>query len=34
MSSRGSTIELERVLLVADGEQAAIGQPVVDGCDA
>jgi large subunit ribosomal protein L21 len=27
----GQTIELERVLLVADGEQAAIGQPVVDG---
>jgi large subunit ribosomal protein L21 len=27
----GQTIELERVLLVADGDQAAIGQPVVDG---
>jgi large subunit ribosomal protein L21 len=27
----GQTIELQRVLLVADGEQAAIGQPVVDG---
>jgi large subunit ribosomal protein L21 len=27
----GQTIELERVLLVADGDQAAVGQPVVDG---
>ena len=27
----GQTIDIERVLLIADGEQAAIGQPVVDG---
>ena len=27
----GQTIDLERVLLVADGDEAAIGQPVVDG---
>ena len=27
----GQTIDIDRVLLVADGEQAAIGQPVVDG---
>lgn len=27
----GQTIDLDRVLLVADGDQAAIGQPVVDG---
>jgi large subunit ribosomal protein L21 len=27
----GQTIDLERVLLVADGEEAAIGAPVVDG---
>jgi large subunit ribosomal protein L21 len=27
----GDSITLERVLLVADGEEAAIGQPVVDG---
>lgn len=27
----GQTIDLDRVLLVADGDQAAIGAPVVDG---
>jgi large subunit ribosomal protein L21 len=27
----GKTIKLERVLLVADGDDASIGQPVVDG---
>jgi large subunit ribosomal protein L21 len=27
----GQTIDIERVLLIADGEEAAIGQPVVDG---
>jgi large subunit ribosomal protein L21 len=27
----GSNIQLERVLLVADGDEAAIGRPVVDG---
>jgi large subunit ribosomal protein L21 len=27
----GETITLDRVLLVADGESAAIGQPIVDG---
>jgi large subunit ribosomal protein L21 len=27
----GQTIDLSRVLLVADGDQAAVGQPVVDG---
>jgi large subunit ribosomal protein L21 len=27
----GQTIELDRVLLVADGAEAAIGKPVVDG---
>ena len=27
----GQTIDLDRVLLVADGEQAAIGAPLVDG---
>ena len=27
----GDSITLDRVLLVADGEDAAIGQPVVDG---
>ncbi len=27
----GDSIKLERVLLVADGDEAAIGQPVVDG---
>ena len=27
----GQTIDIERVLLVADGDEAAIGQPVVDG---
>ena len=27
----GKTVTLERVLLVADGDEAAIGQPVVDG---
>ena len=27
----GKTITLERVLLVADGDEAAIGRPLVDG---
>ena len=27
----GSTVSFDRVLLVADGDEAAIGQPVVDG---
>jgi large subunit ribosomal protein L21 len=27
----GQTIDIERVLLIADGDEAAIGQPVVDG---
>lgn len=27
----GQTIDIDRVLLIADGEEAAIGQPVVDG---
>ena len=27
----GQTIDIDRVLLVADGDQAAVGQPVVDG---
>jgi len=27
----GQTIEIDRVLLVADGDEAAIGKPVVDG---
>ncbi len=27
----GQTIDIERVLLVADGDEAAIGQPIVDG---
>jgi large subunit ribosomal protein L21 len=27
----GQTIELERVLLIADGDQAMVGRPVVDG---
>ena len=27
----GDSITLDRVLLVADGDDAAIGQPVVDG---
>jgi large subunit ribosomal protein L21 len=27
----GQTVELERVLLVADGDEAAIGRPLVDG---
>ncbi len=27
----GQTIDIERVLLIADGEEAAIGQPIVDG---
>ena len=27
----GKTVTLDRVLLVADGDEAAIGQPVVDG---
>jgi large subunit ribosomal protein L21 len=27
----GQTIDLDRVLLVADGDQAAIGRPLVDG---
>jgi large subunit ribosomal protein L21 len=29
----GSNIKLDRVLLVADGDEAAIGRPVVDGAD-
>jgi large subunit ribosomal protein L21 len=29
----GKTITLERVLLVADGDSASIGQPVVDGAE-
>ena len=29
----GQEITLERVLLVADGDEAAIGRPVVDGAD-
>ena len=29
--AEGSTVELDRVLLIADGDQVTVGKPVIDG---